>query len=203
MNEIKTFDTISQRSISEKSNFLVVPATELFQIQQSDILNLSSHKKENLDDYELFQYSQNLDVEKCLLDLTNNVAIHIVDKNIVDNQLKEIIDIEKDTFENLKQYFSLEIRNFKSRYKDISKYFGENDINFYSTSDLINLENLPNYFDSNNTENIIDSLREIEKIYLSTKNKVITEKFSMLSNVITVDNPFSFSASFKLSLIHI
>ena len=82
VNEIKTFDTISQRSVSEKKDILIVPATELFKIQQSDILNLSSNKKENLDDYELFQYSQNLDVEKCLLDLTNNVAIHIVDKNI-------------------------------------------------------------------------------------------------------------------------
>ena len=125
VNEIKTFDTISQRSVSEKKDILIVPATELFQIKHSDILNLSSNKKENLDDYELFQYSQNLDLEKCLLDLTSNVALHIVDKNIVDNQLKEIIDIEKDTFENLKQYFSLEIRNFKSRYIDISKYFDD------------------------------------------------------------------------------
>ena len=124
VNEIKTFDTISQRSVSEKKDILIVPATELFQIKHSDILNLSSNKKENLDDYELFQYSQNLDLEKCLLDLTSNVSLHIVDKNIVDNQLKEIIDIEKDTFENLKQYFSLEIRNFKSRYKDISNFFG-------------------------------------------------------------------------------
>ena len=81
-----------------------------------------------------------------------------------------IYDIEKDSFGNLKQYFSLEIKNFKSRYKDISKFFGEYDINFYSTSDLINLENLPNYFDSINTENIIDSLKEIGKIYLSTKS---------------------------------
>ena len=197
VNEIKTFDIISQRSISETNNILVVPATELFQIQQSDILNLSSNNKENLDDYELFQYSQNLELEKCLLDLTSKATLHIVDKNIVDNQLKEVIDIEKDSFENLRQYFSLEIRNFKSRYKDISQYFGEYDINVYSTSDLINLENLPNYLDSINTENIIESLKEIGKIYLSTKNKAITEKFSVLSNVITVDNPFSFSASFK------
>ena len=68
VNEIKTFDTISQRSVSEKKDILIVPATELFQIKHSDILNLSSNKKENLDDYELFQYSQNLDLEKCLLD---------------------------------------------------------------------------------------------------------------------------------------
>ena len=151
VNEIKTFDTISQRSISKKNNILVVPATELFKIQQSDILNLSSNNKENLDDYELFQYSQNLELEKCLLDLTSKATLHIVDKNIVDNKLKEITDIEKNSFENLKKYFSLEIRNFKSRYKDISQYFGQYDINVYSTSDLINLENLPNYLDSINT----------------------------------------------------
>ncbi len=197
VNEIKTFDTISQRSISEINNILIVPANELFQIKHSDILNLSSNNKENLDDYELFQYSQNLDQEKCLLDLTSNPTLHIVDKNLVDNQLKETIDIEKDTFENLKQYFSLEIRNFKSRYIDISKYLNDYDTNLYSTTDLMNLENLPNYFDSINTENIINSLQKLGKVFLSTRNEIITEKFSELNNVTIVDNPFSFSASFK------
>ena len=197
VNEIKTFDTISQRSISEINNILVVPANELFQIKHSDILNLSSNNKENLDDYELFQYSQNLDQEKCLLDLTSKPTLHIVDKNLVDNQLKETIDIEKDTFDNLKQYFSLEIRNFKSRYIDISKYLNDYDTNLYSTTDLMNLENLPNYFDSINTENIVNSLQKIGKVFLSTRNEIITEKFSELNNVTIVDNPFSFSASFK------
>ena len=197
VNEIKTFDTISQRSISEINNILIVPANELFQIKHSDILNLSSNNKENLDDYELFQYSQNLDQEKCLLDLTSNPTLHIVDKNLVDNQLKETIDIEKDTFDNLKQYFSLEIRNFKSRYIDISKYLNDYDTNLYSTTDLMNLENLPNYFDSINTENIVNSLQKIGKVFLSTRNEIITKKFSELNNVTIVDNPFSFSASFK------
>ena len=197
VNEIKTFDTISQRSISEINNILIVPANELFQIKHSDILNLSSNNKENLDDYELFQYSQNLDQEKCLLDLASNPTLHIVDKNLVDNQLKETIDIEKDTFDNLKQYFSLEIRNFKSRYIDISKYLNDYDTNLYSTTDLMNLENLPNYFDSINTENIVNSLQKIGKVFLSTRNEIITEKFSELNNVTIVDNPFSFSASFK------
>jgi len=197
VNEIKTFDTISQRSISEINNILIVPANELFQIKHSDILNLSSNNKENLDDYELFQYSQNLDQEKCLLDLTSNPTLHIVDKNLVDNQLKETIDIEKDTFDNLKQYFSLEIRNFKSRYIDISKYLNDSDTNLYSTTDLMNLENLPNYFDSINTENIVNSLQKLGKVFLSTRNEIITEKFSELNNVTIVDNPFSFSASFK------
>ena len=197
VNEIKTFDTISQRSISEINNILIVPANELFQIKHSDILNLSSNNKENLDDYELFQYSQNLDQEKCLLDLTSNPTLHIVDKNLVDNQLKETIDIEKDTFDNLKQYFSLEIRNFKSRYIDISKYLNDYDTNLYSTTDLMNLENLPNYFDSINTENIVNSLQKLGKVFLSTRNEIITKKFSELNNVTIVDNPFSFSASFK------
>ena len=197
VNEIKTFDTISQRSISEINNILIVPANELFQIKHSDILNLSSNNKENLDDYELFQYSQNLDQEKCLLDLTSNPTLHIVDKNLVDNQLKETIDIEKDTFDNLKQYFSLEIRNFKSRYIDISKYLNDYDTNLYSTTDLMNLENLPNYFNSINTENIVNSLQKIGKVFLSTRNEIITKKFSELNNVTIVDNPFSFSASFK------
>ena len=160
-------------------------------------MNLSSNNKENLDDYELFQYSQNLDQEKCLLGLTSNPTLHIVDKNLVDNQLKETIDIEKDTFDNLKQYFSLEIRNFKSRYIDISKYLNDYDTNFYSTTDLMNLENLPNYFDSINTENIVNSLQKLGKVFLSTRNEIITEKFSELNNVTIVDNPFSFSASFK------
>ena len=197
VNEIKTFDTISQRSISEINSILIVPANELFQIKHSDILNLSSNNKENLDDYELFQYSQNLDQEKCLLGLTSNPTLHIVDKNLVDNQFKETIDIEKDTFDNLKQYFSLEIRNFKSRYIDISKYLNDYDTNLYSTTDLMNLENLPNYFDSINTENIVNSLQKLGKVFLSTRNEIITEKFSELNNVTIVDNPFSFSASFK------
>ena len=197
VNEIKTFDTISQRSISDKNDILIVPATELFQIKHSDILNLSSNNKENLDDYELFQYSQNLELEKCLLGLTSKPTLHIIDKNLIDYQLKEIIDIEKDTFDNLKQYFSLGISNFKSRYIDISKYFDNYDTNLYSTTDLMNLENLPNYFDSINTENIVDSLQNIGKVFLSTRNEIITEKFSELSNVNIVDNPFSFSASFK------
>ena len=197
VNEIKTFDTISQRSISEINSILIVPANELFQIKHSDILNLSSNNKENLDDYELFQYSQNLDQEKCLLGLTSNPTLHIVNKNLVDNQLKETIDIEKDTFDNLKQYFSLEIRNFKSRYIDISKYLNDYDTNLYSTTDLMNLENLPNYFDSINTENIVNSLQKLGKVFLSTRNEIITEKFSELNNVTIVDNPFSFSASFK------
>ena len=197
VNEIKTFDTISQRSISDKNDILIVPATELFQIKHSDILNLSSNNKENLDDYELFQYSQNLELEKCLLGLTSNPTLHIIDKNLIDYQLKEIIDIEKDTFDNLKQYFSLGISNFKSRYIDISKYFDNYDTNLYSTTDLMNLENLPNYFDSINTENIVDSLQNIGKVFLSTRNEIITEKFSELRNVNIVDKPFSFSASFK------
>ena len=197
VNEIKTFDTISQRSISDKNDILIVPATELFHIKHSDILNLSSNNKENLDDYELFQYSQNLELEKCLLGLTSNPTLHIIDKNLIDYQLKEIIDIEKDTFDNLKQYFSLGISNFKSRYIDISKYFDNYDTNLYSTTDLMNLENLPNYFDSINTENIVDSLQNIGKVFLSTRNETITEKFSELNNVNIVDNPFSFSASFK------
>ena len=197
VNEIKTFDTISQRSISDKNDILIVPATELFNIKHSDILNLSSNNKENLDDYELFQYSQNLELEKCLLGLTSKPTLHIIDKNLIDYQLKEIIDIEKDTFDNLKQYFSLGISNFKSRYIDISKYFDNYDTNLYSTTDLMNLENLPNYFDSINTENIVDSLQNIGKVFLSTRNEIITEKFSELSNVNIVDNPFSFSASFK------
>ena len=197
VNEIKTFDTISQRSISDKNDILIVPATELFNIKHSDILNLSSNNKENLDDYELFQYSQNLELEKCLLGLTSKPTLHIIDKNLIDYQLKEIIDIEKDTFDNLKQYFSLGISNFKSRYIDISKYFDNYDTNLYSTTDLINLENLPNYFDSINTENIVDSLQNIGKVFLSTRNEIITEKFSELRNVNIVDKPFSFSASFK------
>ena len=197
VNEIKTFDTISQRSISDKNDILIVPATELFQIKHSDILNLSSNNKENLDDYELFQYSQNLELEKCLLGLTSKPTLHIIDKNLIDYQLKEIIDIEKDTFDNLKQYFSLGISNFKSRYIDISKYFDNYDTNLYSTTDLMNLENLPNYFDSINTENIVDSLQNIGKVFLSTRNEIITEKFSELRNVNIVDKPFSFSASFK------
>ena len=197
VNEIKTFDTISQRSISDKNDILIVPATELFHIKHSDILNLSSNNKENLDDYELFQYSQNLELEKCLLGLTSNPTLHIIDKNLIDYQLKEIIDIEKDTFDNLKQYFSLGISNFKSRYIDISKYFDNYDTNLYSTTDLMNLENLPNYFDSINTENIVDSLQNIGKVFLSTRNEIITEKFSELRNVNIVDKPFSFSASFK------
>lgn len=197
VNEIKTFDTISQRSISEINNILIVPANELFQIKHSDILSLSSNNKENLDDYELFQYSQNLDQEKCILGLTSNPTLHIVDKNLVDNQLKETIDIEKDTFDNLKQYFSLEIRNFKSRYIDISKYLNDYGTNLYSTTDLMNLENLPNYFDSINSENIVNSLQKIGKVFLSTRNEIITKKFLELNNVTIVDNPFSFSASFK------
>ncbi len=59
--ELRNFDPISQRSSTVEKSSMIVPATELFQINQLDILEaVSSNKNKELDEYELFQYSQNL-----------------------------------------------------------------------------------------------------------------------------------------------
>ena len=66
--ELKLFDFITQRSLKNIKKVLITPSSELFQIKQEDIfksLEIDSHK--DLDEYELFQFSQNLTNFKCCL----------------------------------------------------------------------------------------------------------------------------------------
>ena len=82
--ELKLFDYISQRSIKNIKKVLITPSSELFQTNQEDIYkSLEIESKKDLDEYELFQFSQNLENFKTLLDFVpDELSINIIDFNV-------------------------------------------------------------------------------------------------------------------------
>ena len=196
--EIRNFDPISQRSSTVEKSAMVVPATELFQINHLDILEaVSLSNNRELDEYELFQYCQNLTSNHSLLNFADGLSLHIVDIERCKTEFDEIVNIEQDTFRNLQKYFSLKVSNFKSRHINILESIGMHDTTLYSTSDLENLRNRPAFLDGTHQEDILKKLNNINNIYLASDNEQIIENFSVFENLNIVQNPFSYSAIFK------
>ncbi len=81
--ELKLFDFITQRSIKNIKKVLITPSSELFQTNQEDVYkSLEIESKRDLDEYELFQFSQNLINFKSLIDfIPDDVSINIIDFN--------------------------------------------------------------------------------------------------------------------------
>lgn len=196
--EIRNFDPISQRSSTVEKSAMVVPATELFQINHLDILEaVSLSNNRELDEYELFQYCQNLTSNHSLLNFADGLSLHIVDIERCKTEFDEIVNIEQDTFRNLQKYFSLKVSNFKSRHINILESIGMHNTTLYSTSDLENLRNRPAFLDGTHQEDILKKLNNINNIYLASDNEQIIENFSVFENLNIVQNPFSYSAIFK------
>jgi transcription-repair coupling factor (superfamily II helicase) len=196
--ELRNFDPISQRSSTVEKSVMVVPATELFQINHLDILEaVSQSNNKELDEYELFQYCQNLSSTHSLFNFTDRFSLHIVDIERCKTEFDEIVNIEQETFKNLQKYFSLKISNFKSRHINILENIGVHDTTLYSTNDLENLQNRPAFLDGIRQEDILKKLNNLNNIYLASDNEQIIKNFSIFENLNVVQNPFSYSVIFK------
>ena len=197
--ELKLFDFITQRSIKNIIKVLITPSSELFQTKQEDIfksLELESNK--DLDEYELFQFSQNLTSFKSLLDFVpDDVSINIIDFNSCKEIFSELQKIEKDSFNNLQKFFSLKVSKMESRYVDAFPEINRYETMFYATNDLENIGNIPQFLDGLSPDKVLQNINELSKVYLSSKNEKITEKFSGVKNLNIVENSFSFSAVFQ------
>ena len=196
--EIRNFDPISQRSSTVEDSVLIVPANELFQINHLDILDaLSLSNIKELDEYELFQYSQNLLSDYSLLNFAEGSSLHIVDIERCKTELEEIVNIERETFKKLKKYFSLKISKFKSRHINILDKIGNFTTTIYSTNDLENLDNRPAFLEGTPQADILEKINKVNKVYLASDNEQIIKNFSLINNLNIVNNPFSYSAIFK------
>ena len=196
--EIRNFDPISQRSSTVEDSALIVPANELFQINHLDILDaLSLSNIKELDEYELFQYSQNLLSDYSLLNFAEGSSLHIVDIERCKTELEEIVNIERETFKKLKKYFSLKISKFKSRHINILDKIGNFTTTIYSTNDLENLDNRPAFLEGTPQADILEKINKVNKVYLASDNEQIIKNFSLINNLNIVNNPFSYSAIFK------
>ena len=196
--EIRNFDPISQRSSTVEDSVLIVPANELFQINHLDILDaLSLSNIKELDEYELFQYSQNLLSDYSFLNFAEGSSLHIVDIERCKTELEEIVNIERETFKKLKKYFSLKISKFKSRHINILDKIGNFTTTIYTTNDIENLDNRPAFLEGTPQADILEKINKVNKVYLASDNEQIIKNFSLINNLNIVNNPFSYSAIFK------
>ena len=198
VSELKLFDYISQRSIKNIKKVLITPSSELFQINQEDIYkSLKIDSKKDIDEYELFQFSQNLEKFKTLLDFVpDGLNINIIDFNVCKETFSEIQKIEEDSFNNLQKFFSLNVAKMESRYVDIFTELNKFETSFYATNDLENISNVPQFLDGLSADNVLKKINNLAKVYLSSSNEKITEKFSGISNLQIVEHSFSYSAVF-------
>jgi transcription-repair coupling factor (superfamily II helicase) len=149
VEDLKLFDYITQRSIKNIKKVLITPSSELFQTKQEDIYNsLEIESKKDLDEYELFQFSQNLKNFKSLLDFVPiDVSLNIIDFNACKETFIEFQKIEEDSFNNLQKFFSLKVSKMKSRYVDIFTEINKFETIFYATNNLENINNVPQFLD--------------------------------------------------------
>ena len=198
VSELKLFDYISQRSIKNIKKVLITPSSELFQINQEDIYkSLKIDSKKDIDEYELFQFSQNLEKFKTLLDFVpDGLNINIIDFNVCKETFSEIQKIEEDSFNNLQKFFSLNVAKMESRYVDIFTELNKFETSFYATNNLENISNVPQFLDGLSADNVLKKINNLAKVYLSSSNEKITEKFSGINNLQIVEHSFSYSAVF-------
>ena len=196
--ELKLFDYISQRSIKNIKKVLITPSSELFQTNQEDIYkSLEIESKKNLDEYELFQFSQNLKSFKTLLDFVpDGVSMNIIDFNLCKETFSEIQKTEEDSFNNLQNYFSINVSTMKSRYVDTLTELNRFETSFYATNDLEKIINVPQFLDGLSADKVLQKINNISEVYLSSGNERIIEKFSGINNLQILENAFSYSAVF-------
>ena len=197
--ELKLFDFITQRSIKNIKKVLITPSSELFQTKQEDIFkSIGIEPNKDLDEYELFQFSQNLTNYKSLLDFApDDISINVIDFNSCKETFSELQNIEEDSFNNLQKYFSLKVSKMKSRYVDVFVEINRYETMFYATNDLENISNVPQFLDGLGPDKVLENINELSKVYLSSRNEKIIEKFSKVKNLHLVENSFSFSAVFQ------
>ena len=167
----------------------------MYKLDILDALALSNTKE--IDEYELFQYSQNLLSDYSLLNFAEGSSLHIVDIERCKTELEEIVNIERETFKKLKKYFSLKISKFKSRHINILDKIGNFNTTIYSTNDLENLDNRPAFLEGTPHSDILEKINKVNKVYLASDNEQIIKNFSLINNLNIVKNPFSYSAIFK------
>jgi len=196
--ELKLFDYISQRSIKNIKKVLITPSSELFQTNQEDIYkSLEIKSKKNLDEYELFQFSQNLKSFKTLLDFVpEGVSMNIIDFNVCKETFSEIQKTEEDSFNNLQNYFSINVSTMKSRYVDTLTELNRFETSFYATNDLEKIIDVPQFLDGLSADKVLQKINNISEVYLSSGNERIIEKFSGINNLQILENSFSYSAVF-------
>ena len=85
----------------------------------------------------------------------------------------------------------------KSRYVDAFLEINRYETIFYSTNDLGNISNVPQFLDGLGPDKVLQNINELSKVYLSSTNEKIKEKFSGVKNLQIVENSFSFSAVFE------
>ena len=196
--ELKLFDFITQRSIKNIKKVLITPSSELFQTNQEDVYkSLEIESKRDLDEYELFQFSQNLINFKSLIDfIPDDISINIIDFNSCKETLSELQKIEEDSFNNLQKFFSLKVSKMKSRYVDTFREIHKFETIFYVTNDLEKISNVPQYLNGLSADKVLQNINDLSRVYLSSRNKKIIETFSGVKNLQIVENSFSYSAVF-------
>ena len=126
---------------TQPKKVLITPSSELFQTNQEDIFkSLEIEPNKDLDEYELFQFSQNLTNFKSLLDfVSDDISINVIDFNSCKETFSELQKIEEDSFNNLQKFFSLKVSKMKSRYVDALLEINRYETMFYAKNDLENI----------------------------------------------------------------
>ena len=198
VSEIKVFNIINQRSSTQLKNVLIVPASELYKLNKSDFKEIVSNKKlENFDEYFKFQFIQNLPNCNSIFELLDDsVEISVVNYNSCKSELSDLQKIEEESFINLKDFLTINVNEFSSRYLDIFQHFTNYGLNLIETGDLSAIESKVEYLEGLSLETVIKKLQNIEEKFIYTKSNEIKKKFSDLENVKFVDTQFTFSAIF-------
>ena len=195
VEEIRVFNPITQRSETTIQNLLIVPASELFQINKNSISNFAN--KDTFEDFEYYQYSQNIiSCPPLIQHLPESVEIHVVNFDSIKLEMKNITEIEEDTFNGLSDYLTINI-SFKTRYDEVFSLLNHENANFISTVNLSELQYVPRYFQDFQMENVLSELSKVDSIYLHSENADFIKKFDSLNNLKIVKNQFTNSFLIK------
>ena len=98
--------------------------------------------------------------------LPESVEIHVVNFDSIKLEMKNITDIEEDTFNGLSDYLTINI-SFKTRYDEVFSLLNHENANFISTVNLSELQYVPRYFQDFQMENVLaNSVKLIQFIYI-------------------------------------
>ena len=75
------------------------------------------------------------------------VSMNIIDFNVCKETFSEIQKTEEDSFNNLQNYFSINVSTMKSRYVDTLTELNRFETSFYATNDLEKIINVPQFLD--------------------------------------------------------
>ena len=110
--------------------------------------------------------------------------------------MKNITDIEEDTFNGLSDYLTLNI-SFQTRYDEVFSLLNHENANFISTVNLSELQYIPRYFQDFQMENVLNELSKVDATYLYSENADFIKKFDSLNNLQIVKNQFTNSFLIK------